>query len=98
RRACHPLPTRRSSDLVVTAKSTEYDFVSRAFFPKLKVDEDPVTGSAHCALVPFWAERLKKEALIARQVSARGGTLHCSLDGERRSAEHTSELQSRFDI
>jgi len=69
--------------VVVTAKSTEYDFVSRAFFPKLKVDEDPVTGSAHCALVPFLAERLKKEALIARQVSARGGTLHCNLDGER---------------
>lgn len=69
--------------VIVTAKSTKYDFVSRAFFPKLKVNEDPVTGSAHCALVPFWTERLEKSSLIARQLSARGGTLHCTLVGDR---------------
>lgn len=69
--------------VIVTAKSTTYDFVSRAFFPKIKINEDSVTGSAHCALVPFWAERFGKVELIGRQVSARGGTLYCKLDGER---------------
>lgn len=69
--------------VIVTAKSTSCDFVSRAFYPKLKVNEDPVTGSAHCALVPFWAERLGKTEMHARQVSARGGSLYCKLDGDR---------------
>lgn len=61
----------------------EADFVSRCFYPKLKVNEDPVTGRAHCSLIPFWAERLQKETLFARQVSPRGGALHCRLCGER---------------
>ena len=70
----------------VTAKGepgSGQDFVSRAFWPKLSVDEDPVCGCMHCALVPFWAERLGKKDLVARQVSRRGGTLYCTDRGER---------------
>lgn len=61
----------------------EVDFVSRFFAPGLGVDEDPVTGSAHCLLIPYWAGRLCKDALFARQISARGGDLWCRLDGAR---------------
>ncbi len=60
-----------------------YDMVSRFFAPYYGVPEDPVTGSAHCALTPFWARRLNKKGLKARQVSARGGNLLCTDDGER---------------
>ncbi|MFC4322998.1 PhzF family phenazine biosynthesis protein [Litchfieldia salsa] len=67
----------------VTAQGSEYDFVSRAFFPKLKVNEDPVTGSLHCGLIPFWANRLDKKEMVARQVSSRGGTLYCKHEGTR---------------
>ena len=59
------------------------DFVSRFFAPKLGVDEDPVTGSAHCALIPYWAERLGKTRLVARQLSRRGGTLGCTAKDSR---------------
>jgi len=59
------------------------DFVSRFFAPSLGVDEDPVTGSAHCTLVPYWAARLGTKVLEARQVSARRGALACTLDGDR---------------
>ena len=59
------------------------DFVSRFFAPNCGVDEDPVTGSAHCTSTPYWAERLGKQTLVARQVSARGGELHCALRGDR---------------
>jgi PhzF family phenazine biosynthesis protein len=67
----------------VTAKGSDYDFVSRGFFPKLKVNEDPVTGSLHCSLIPFWADRLGKKELVARQLSNRGGTLYCKHEGTR---------------
>jgi len=60
-----------------------YDFVSRFFAPHFGVPEDPVTGSMHAALVPFWAKRLNKKTLKARQVSARGGDLICTDDGAR---------------
>lgn len=60
-----------------------YDFVSRFFAPHFGVPEDPVTGSAHSALVPFWARRLNKKTMKARQVSARGGDLICTDDGTR---------------
>ncbi|NVO30392.1 PhzF family phenazine biosynthesis protein [Hymenobacter lapidiphilus] len=63
--------------------SGEIDFVSRFFGPRVGVPEDPVTGSAHTTLVPYWAERLGKTTLHARQVSARGGDLWCELRGER---------------
>jgi PhzF family phenazine biosynthesis protein len=59
------------------------DFVSRFFAPARGVDEDPVTGSAHCTLIPYWAGRLAKPRLAARQLSRRGGTLACALDGDR---------------
>ena len=63
--------------------ATPYDMVSRFFAPYYGVPEDPVTGSAHCALTPFWAKRLGKKTLKARQASARGGDLLCTDDGER---------------
>ena len=69
--------------LVPTAPGKEVDFVSRVFAPKLGIPEDPVTGSAHCGLVPLWAERLNKTKLHARQVSGRGGQLSCEHLGER---------------
>jgi predicted PhzF superfamily epimerase YddE/YHI9 len=59
------------------------DFVSRYFAPNHGVDEDWVTGSAHCVLTPYWAARLGKERLDARQISARGGELVCTLRGDR---------------
>lgn len=70
--------------LVATAQATEgSDIVSRVFVPGGGIDEDPVTGSAHCILTPFWAERLGKTQLVAVQASARGGRLECELLGER---------------
>jgi len=69
--------------IIATAPGTDCDFVSRFFAPGAGVDEDPVTGSAHCTLIPFWAQRLGKTKLFARQVSARGGELFCELAGDR---------------
>ncbi|NDW07422.1 PhzF family phenazine biosynthesis protein [Jiella pacifica] len=69
-------------NVIATAPGLAVDFVSRMFAPKAGIDEDPVTGSAHCSLVPYWAERLGKSDFVARQVSARGGDLRCTLDGE----------------
>ncbi|MEE2000520.1 PhzF family phenazine biosynthesis protein [Alkalimonas sp. MEB108] len=70
--------------VIVTAPGSDgVDFVSRFFVPKLGVNEDPVTGSAHCQLAPYWAERLQKQQLIARQLSKRGGEVRCSLQGPR---------------
>ena len=63
--------------VIVTAPGTEVDFVSRFFAPRAGIPEDPVTGSAHCSLIPFWAERLGKTELLARQISRRGGELFC---------------------
>ena len=68
---------------LVTAPGDMVDFVSRFFAPGVGIDEDPVTGSAHCSLIPYWAERLGKTRLLARQVSARGGELQCELCGAR---------------
>lgn len=69
--------------VVVTARGSEYDFVSRFFAPNYGINEDPVTGSAHCELAPYWGRRLKKDKMTARQFSARGGTVICELKGER---------------
>jgi len=68
---------------IVTARGGEVDFVSRYFAPKVGIDEDPVTGAIHCALIPFWSGRLQKDELIARQLSQRGGELYCTNQGER---------------
>lgn len=69
--------------VVVTAKGDHCDFVSRFFTPQATILEDPVTGSAHCSLVPFWAERLQNNELNAKQLSKRGGFLKCSLIGDK---------------
>lgn len=78
--------------LVATARGTEYDFVSRCFFPKLGVNEDPVTGSAHSSLIPFWAQRLNRTEMKAKQISARSGVLHCVADTERVRISGTAVL------
>lgn len=69
--------------LLVTAPGSDVDFVSRFFAPAAGVSEDPVTGSAHCTLIPYWARRLGRNTLSARQLSARGGELACEWRGER---------------
>lgn len=69
--------------IAVTAKSTRFDFVSRWFGPNVGVNEDPVTGSAHTSLAPFWAERLGKSILTAEQGGKRRGQLRCELRGDR---------------
>jgi len=69
--------------VVATAPGREVGFVSRCFFPKLRVDEDPVTGSAHCELAPYWSGRLGRDQLMARQLSRRGGTVACEVRGDR---------------
>ena len=63
--------------LIISSSSNQYDFVSRYFCPKYGINEDPVTGSAHCELVPYWSEKLNKISLEAKQVSKRGGELFC---------------------
>ena len=69
--------------LIVTAEGDSCDFVSRYFAPHAGIDEDPVTGSAHCVLIPYWAARLDKTEMEARQISARVGEVSCRLEGER---------------
>jgi PhzF family phenazine biosynthesis protein len=70
--------------VIVTAPGKDgIDFVSRYFAPAFGIDEDPVTGSAHCLLTPYWSERLGKTRLAARQISRRGGSLGCALAGDR---------------
>ncbi|HWW59857.1 MAG TPA: PhzF family phenazine biosynthesis protein [Thermoanaerobaculia bacterium] len=69
--------------VIVTSRSSEYDFISRFFAPGSGVDEDPVTGSAHCCLAPFWAQRLGKTEFVAYQASPRGGVVRVRLDGDR---------------
>lgn len=69
--------------VTVTSPSQKYDFISRVFAPKLGIPEDPVTGALHTSLIPLWAEKLGKNKLYAKQVSSRGGELHCELKGER---------------
>lgn len=74
----------KTRGILITAKSSgEYDFVSRAFFPLLGVPEDPVCGSAHCCLGPFWGDRLGKDELAGHQVSKRGGVVYVKCAGER---------------
>ena len=78
--ALHGLPKR---GVIVTAPSESIDFVSRWFGPNVGVNEDPVTGSAHCALTPYWSKRLDKKLLRASQISDRGGELICEYLGSR---------------
>lgn len=69
--------------VAITAHATKVDFVSRYFAPSYGIPEDPVTGSAHCVLAPYWAKRLRKTKLHARQLSERGGELWCEVAGDR---------------
>jgi predicted PhzF superfamily epimerase YddE/YHI9 len=69
--------------VIATAVGMDCDFVSRFFAPKAGIAEDPVTGSAHCSLIPYWAKQLGKHDMFARQISHRGGELHCTLRGDR---------------
>ncbi len=80
--ALRPLPVR---GVIVTSRSRnrEYDFISRFFAPAVGIDEDPVTGSAHCVLGPYWAGKLGRKSLSAFQASSRGGELRVTLAGDR---------------
>jgi predicted PhzF superfamily epimerase YddE/YHI9 len=69
--------------VVVTSRGDDSDFVSRFFTPQASILEDPVTGSAHCSLIPYWSDVLGKIEMTARQLSARGGRLFCKNAGER---------------
>ncbi|WPC06350.1 PhzF family phenazine biosynthesis protein [Pseudomonas benzenivorans] len=86
-RACRPdlpaLAKLPGLGVILTAPGARHDFVSRYFAPGIGIDEDPVTGSTHCTLTPYWAQRLGKRELSAYQCSPRGGELHCRLQGER---------------
>jgi predicted PhzF superfamily epimerase YddE/YHI9 len=79
---------------IITAPGREVDFVSRFFAPGVGVNEDPVTGSSHCTLIPYWAARLNKTKLRARQLSQRGGELLCELRGDRVSIGGQAVLYS----
>ena len=75
----------KARGVIVTCRSesSEYDFISRFFAPAAGIPEDPVTGSAHCCLAPYWAEKIKKNEFTAYQASPRGGVVRCRLEGER---------------
>ena len=82
----------------VTAADKNFDCVSRIFAPKIKIAEDPVTGSTHCLIAPYWSEKLGKKKIIARQASARGGILHCEVSGERVKISGSAVLFSVADL
>ena len=86
--------------VIVSAPGETVDFVSRFFAPAAGVPEDPVTGSAHCTLVPYWAARLGKSSLTAKQLSARGGDLSCRLLGDRvlMSGSAVEYLRGEIDV
>lgn len=84
--------------LQVTAQGKEFDCVSRSFAPKCNVPEDPVCGSGHCHIIPYWANRLGKNDLVAYQASPRGGTLYCKYQGERVKLSGKAVLYSIADI
>ncbi len=79
----HILSTVEALGVIVTAPGNQVDFVSRFFAPQAGINEDPVTGSAHSSLVPFWAKVLGKKSMKAKQISKRGGDLFCELKGDR---------------
>ncbi len=84
--------------VLITAKGNSCDFVSRCFYPKLKINEDPVTGSAHCNFIPYWAKRLGKNEMLAKQLSKRGGTLHCQSLKDRVKITGSAVLYAVADI
>ena len=84
--------------LHISAKGNEYDSVSRSFAPKLNVPEDPVCGSGHCHIVPFWAVNDGKDKIVAYQASQRGGVLYCEYQGERIKMSGKAALFSEAEI
>ena len=84
--------------VIATARGKEVDFVSRFFAPGAGLNEDPVTGSAHCTLIPYWAEKLGKTRMVARQLSQRGGTLVCEMRGDRVGIGGQAVLYSRAEL
>ena len=84
--------------IIATARGDDSDFVSRFFAPKAGIPEDPVTGSSHSSLIPFWAERLKKKEMFARQISRRGGELYCRHLGERVAIGGRAVIYSRAEL
>lgn len=94
------LETLPMPEVIITAKSEDpdIDFVSRFFAPQLGVDEDPVTGSAHCLLAPYWAKKLGKNELLAYQASARGGYLDLRLVGDRVFIKGESKIIFEADL
>lgn len=84
--------------LHITAKGTDYDCVSRSFAPKLAVAEDPVCGSGHCHIIPYWAKVLGKNELVAFQASRRTGVLYCNLEGDRVKMAGKAALYSISDV
>ena len=79
----HLLADSGERGIIVTAPGSDVDFVSRFFAPQVGINEDPVTGSAHTTLAPFWSSKLRKTKLTAKQLSQRGGELTCTLKGDR---------------
>ena len=79
----HKLKTLGSRGVIITSPSAKYDFVSRAFFPRYTILEDPVTGSAYTKLIPYWYDRTGKKEFVSKQISKRGGELFCKYDGDR---------------
>ncbi len=77
------IKTVNTRGIIATSRSNKFDFVSRFFAPAVGINEDPVTGSAHTMLIPFWAKELGKNVLLAKQISNRGGVLHCKYLGQR---------------
>ena len=84
--------------LHVSAKGEDADCVSRSFAPKCNVPEDPVCGSGHCHIAPYWAEKLGKKEIVAYQASPRGGTLYCTVEGERVKLAGKAALYSMAEI
>ncbi len=84
--------------LHVTSRGKDTDCVSRTFAPKCNVSEDPVCGSGHCHIVPFWANRLQKSKIVAYQASMRGGTLYCQTEGKRVKMSGKAALYSKSEI
>jgi PhzF family phenazine biosynthesis protein len=92
------LSTIPARGVIFTARGTEVDFVSRFFAPQSGVDEDPVTGSAHTTLAPYWARKLEKIRMTARQLSPRGGELICEIRNERVLISGRSRLYLKGEI
>lgn len=84
--------------LHVTAAGKDVDCVSRSFAPKLNIIEDPVCGSGHCHIAPYWLDKLHKDSIVAYQASRRGGTLYCTMDGDRVKLSGKAALYSVADI